>query len=148
MRLYEFGDNLFLEYNTAWFLWEPSWETFRPITAVQWDGYTFVIDDRAYCSDPTDEFYGFGSQQMKDACEKLNELPSRDTICHFDTPEIGPLTWFRDRYVSLLPCTPKDTASWKRMHSGKPRTCRRPPKGKRITRRNRSFRDEDPVTHT
>ena len=135
MSLFDFGDNLFLEYQNQWFLWEPSWESFRPITAMAWDGYTFMLDDRAFCADPSDPFYGYGSERMKDTCELLNNLQARDTIQTFETPQIGPLTWFRDRAVSVLPCTPMDVRSWKLMHRGKYRTCRKAPKGKRLTRR-------------
>lgn len=143
MSLFEFKENLFLEYKTLWFLWEPAWESFRPISAVQWDGYTFVIDDRAFCMDPSDEFYGYGTEKMKTFCDILNEtVEAKEDIRHFETPEIGPLTWFRDRFVSVVPCTPMDAVSWKRMHRGKYRTCRKVPRGKRMTRRRAPFKED------
>lgn len=135
MSLCAFGDNLFLDYKSSWFLWEAAWDSFRPITSVYWDGYTFVIDDRAFCTDPTDEFYGYGSQKLKEVCDRLNDLQSQETIRTFDTPEIGPAVWFRDRFVAVSPCTPMDKRSWKNMHRGKYRTCRKAPKGSRRTRR-------------
>ena len=137
MSLYEFRDHLFLEYQGLWFLWEPAWESFRPVTSVAWDGYTFTIEDKQYCADPSDEYYGYGNEAMKKACDALGELVLGDTVQHFETPEIGPLTWFRDRYVSLSPCTVFDTLSWRRMHRGKHRTCRKAPRGKKLTRRLR-----------
>lgn len=137
MSLYEFRDHLFLEYQGLWFLWEPAWESFRPVTAVAWDGYTFTIEDKQYCADPSDDYYGYGTEAMKKVCDALGELVLGDTVQHFETPEIGPLKWFRDRFVSLSPCAVLDTASWKRMHRGNRRTCRKAPRGKKLTRRLR-----------
>ena len=135
MSLFEYGDALFLEAHNLWFVWESAWESFRPVTSVYWDGYTFVLDDRAFCADPSDELYGYGTPAMKELCQRMNALPATETIQSFKTPQIGPLVWFRDRFVSVSPCTPLDTRSWKNMHRGKYRTCRRAPKGKRLTRR-------------
>ena len=135
MSLCAFGDALFLQSKSRWFLWESAWDSFRPVTSVAWDGYTFVVDDRAFCTDPTDELYGYGTQEMKDLCDSLNELDTPETVRTIVTPEIGPLTWFRDRFVSVTPCTPLDVRSWKHMHRGKYRTCRKAPKGSRRTRR-------------
>ena len=135
MRLAAYGDHLFLDYQTHWFLWEPAWDSFRPVTSVYWDGVSFVIDDRAFCRDPTDEFYGYGSAEMKEICDTLNELETPEHVETLATPAIGPLTWFRDRFVSVCPCTPMDVRSWKQMHRGRYRTCRKAPKSTRTTRR-------------
>lgn len=117
----EFQDHHFLHIKDKWFMWERAWESYRPITSVYWDGNQFVIDDKPYCNDPTDPYYGYGSKEMKDFCQKIEKRESRVV----QTPEIGPLVWFRDRKVSLGPCAPRDVASWKRMCRGKHRTCRK-----------------------
>jgi hypothetical protein len=132
--LYDFNDSLILEYRGRWFVWEISWDTFRPIDDVQWDGTTFVYDDRNYCSDLTDPLYGYGSELMKELCEMLGD-------CRHELPEevdclrIGNPKWFFDRHMSLSPCAPSDYASWKRMSRGRNRTCRKGPRGKKLTRR-------------
>ena len=132
--LYEFRDNTFLEHKGWWFLWEPSWEGFRPIDSVRWDGARFAIDDQSYCSDPTDELYGYGSKQMRELCELLkNKHNDNPTIV--DALTIGPLEWFRDRRVPINPCAPRTILSWKRMTQNKPRTCRKAPRGNKFTRR-------------
>ena len=132
--LYEFRDKTFLEYKQWWFVWEPAWEGFRPIQGVKWDGQTFQMDDAYFCSDPTDPLYGYGSSQMREFCELLNER-NKDPVKVSALP-IG-TEWFRDRFVDFTPCAPRDVQSWKRMVQNHPRTCRKAPRGKKLTRRTR-----------
>lgn len=136
MSLVRFQDKIYLSYKKHWFLWEPAWERFRPVHSVSWNGNSFVVDDREYCSDPTDELYGYGSSQMKQACDALTKMYSSQTLQNVHTPEIGALEWFYDRRVSLTPCCPRTKESWKRMVRGKYKTLR---KGNAVTftRRNR-----------
>lgn len=133
--LYEFREKLFLEYKKWWFVWEPAWEGFRPIDSVVWDGQTFQLDDKAYCADPTDPLYGYGSEQMRDICEILTQR-NTGTPTKVSTLPLG-TEWFRDRFVSLSPCASRDAASWKRMVQNHGRTCRTAPRGKKLTRRIR-----------
>lgn len=133
--LYEFRDRLVLEYKKLWFVWEEAWEAFRPINGIAWDGQVFVFDDHEYCSDPTNPFYGYGSQPMKDLCllledQKVDELPEE-----MDTLVTENMEWFFDRRVAVTPCAPRDHKSWKRMVQNDARTCRKAPKGTKFTRR-------------
>jgi hypothetical protein len=132
--LYEFHDKTFLEYKQWWFVWEPAWETFRPIQGVAWDGHTFQIQDDMFCSDPTDPLYGYGSSQMRELCGLLSERMGEPV--KVSTLPIGK-EWFRDRFVDFTPCASRDIQSWKRMVHNKPRTCRKAPRGKKLTRRIR-----------
>lgn len=134
MGLFEFRDGIFLEYKGWWFLWEPAWESFRPIDGVQWDGQTFWVNDQKYCSDPTDEFYGYGSDQMKQLCDLLNPKREIEPL-HVSVLPTPTLEWFRDRRVALTVCAPRDAQSWKRMIQKKPRTCRNAPRGNAFTKR-------------
>jgi hypothetical protein len=34
MSLVKVGDTILLQFKTVWFLWEPAWESFRPITSL------------------------------------------------------------------------------------------------------------------
>ena len=136
MGLFEFRDNSFLEYKGYWFVWEPAWEQYRPIQNVVWDGSHFRIIHTQFCSDPTDPMYGYGSESMQKLCELLKDrhtLPATPV----DTLSIGRREWFRDRFVTLDTCAPRDMLSWKRLVQGKGRTCRKQPRGKKFTRRNR-----------
>ncbi len=131
--LYDFQDRIFLEHRKYWFVWEPAWENFRPIQDVTWTGSTFQINDDVYCSDPMSPVYGYGSAQMLHICELLHDKYSETPVKVSSLP-IG-MEWFRDRMVSLTPCAPRDIKSWKRMVHNHGRTCRKAPRGKRLTRR-------------
>jgi hypothetical protein len=133
--LYEFRDKVFLEYKQYWFVWEPAWESFRPIRGVAWDGKAFQVEDSVFCADPTSELYGYGSSQMNQLCELLKDK-FNGTPVKVSTLPIGN-EWFRDRFVTLSPCAPRDIHAWKRMVQNKPRTCRKAPRGKKLTRRIR-----------
>jgi hypothetical protein len=137
MSLTRFQDYVFLEYKHHYFVWEASWEMFRPIDSIRWNGDRFELDDKQYCSDPMNEFYGYGALQMKRACTLLTEKYSGEmqNAAILETPTLGIPTWFRDRRVVLSPCAPTDLSSWKRMCRGHPRTCRKSPRGKKFTRR-------------
>lgn len=136
MSVTRVGDILLLQVKSAGFIWEPAWDTWRPVTAVAWDGDRVVVDDRAYCSDPTDPLYGYGSPQMRDACALLAKTYSPASATSGTLPAVGPAEWFYDRFLSLTSCAPRDKASWKRFHKGRYRTPRKAPKT-RLTRRQR-----------
>lgn len=133
MGLYEFRDKTFLEYKQLWFVWEPAWEAFRPFQTIAWDGNSFQIEDGMYCSDPTDSLYGYGSTQMRELCELLKDRYTESPVKVSTLPIGG--EWFRDRFVSLTSCAPRDRHSWKRLVQNKARTCRKAPRGKKLTRR-------------
>jgi hypothetical protein len=137
MSLTRVGDTVVLQMKSAGFVWEPAWDSWRPVTAIAWDGTRSVVDDRAYCADPTDPLYGYGSVQMRDACRALTATYPPTDAPAGSLPAIGPQEWFFDRFLSLTPCAPRDKASWKRFHKGKYRTPKAAPKT-RLTRRRRA----------
>ena len=138
MSVFKFQDNVYLDYKKHCFLWEPAWEKFRPITSIAWNGTFFTIDDKAFCCDPTNELYGYGSSKMKQVCDALTEKFTSQTSNAkiIQTPETGNVEWFFDRRVELTPCCPRNKETWKRMVRGKYRTLRKGAAVK-FTRRNR-----------
>lgn len=136
MSLTRVGDAVYLQVKSAWFVWESAWESWRPVTSVAWDGERVVVDDRAYCADPTDPEYGYGTPTMRELCALLTKTYSPQTAQPGLLPAIGPQEWFYDRFLSLTPCAPRDKASWKRFHKGRYRSPRSAPKT-RLTRRRR-----------
>jgi hypothetical protein len=137
MSLVKVGDTVLLQFKTVWFLWESAWESFRPITSLAWDGEALVLNDRAYCADPTDPLYGYGTAKMREVCTLLTKSFRPTDARQGLLPAVGPQEWFYDRYLSLTPCAPRDRASWKRFHKGRYRTPKSAPKT-RLTRRHRS----------
>ena len=138
MSLVKVGDTVALQVKSLWFLWEPAWDCFRPVTSLAWDGARIVVDDRAYCADPTDPEYGYGSAKLRELCVLLTKTYPPAGAQPTSLPAIGPTPeWFYDRFLCLTPCAPRDKASWKRFHKGRYRSPRSAPKT-RLTRRRRS----------
>lgn len=137
MSLTRVGDMVLLQVKSAWFLWEPAWESFRPVTSIAWDGERVVLDDRAYCSDPLDPLYGYGTPEMREACAVLTKTFALKDGPSASLPAVGRSEWFYDRFLSLTPCAPRDRASWRRFHKGRYRTPTSAPKS-RLTRRRRT----------
>ena len=139
MSLYSVGGVVVCQHNRQWFVWEPAWESFRPITSISWDGSSYFTDDRAFCSDPFDPLYGYGSTDMKKYCESLTTAygPKVSSATIVPSLAVGPSEWFYDRTVALTPCAPRDRNSWKLMTKGRYRTLRKGPRNK-LTRRTLS----------
>ena len=137
MSVVKVGESVYLDVKSSWFVWESAWDSYRPVTSVAWDGSRLVLDDRAYCADPTDPLYGYGSAKMQALCALLTTTYPPSSARPSSLPAIGPPTWLYDRFVSLTPCAPRDKASWKRFHKGRYRSPRSAPKT-RLTRRAHS----------
>ena len=136
MSLYKYNTLIFLNYKSTWFLWESAWSGFRPITSVAWNGVSFRIDDRVYCSDPSDPMYGYGTPKMKELCDMLTKTYEQklETAIEWKSPAIGKTQWFYDRNVAISPCAPNNIGSWKRLAKGRHNTLRKVLRNK-LTRR-------------
>ena len=133
-------DKVFLNIGSSkWFVWEPSWDRYRPIDGMKWDGTRFILDDAAYCTDPSSDLYGYGGNaELSDFCSTLGErYDATKAVPVSGSIAIGSsLEWFRDRPMALTLCAPRDAASWKRMLCGsRARTCKRKTRT-RFTKRN------------
>lgn len=124
--LVRFHDTVYLHIKSRWFVWESAWSMFRPIDGLAWDGAKYIMNDTAYCSDPTSKYYGFGSEPMYTLCYHLTHEYSEKVADAPTVPSltIGPSTWFFDRTMSLTPCAPTDKSSWRRAINGKRKTLR------------------------
>lgn len=131
----EFQNHLFIKHKHQWFVWESAWDSFRPIQAFAWNGSRFIIDDQPYCKNPFDQFYGYGSLEMKVLSQQLTaKYKDKEFIHQF--PVIGQSEWWFDRDIVLTKCCPRDKATWKRYSAGQCRTLRHLTRNK-FTRRNR-----------
>lgn len=133
MSIYKFQHQTYLNYKDNWFVWEACWDSWKPVKSLYWNGTQFVLIELD--TDPTSELYGFGSPQMKQVCEVLSETYSPEKASDVSFLSFGNTEWWRDRMVTVPSCADKSVDSWKRMCRGKPRTCRKAPKGKKLTRR-------------
>jgi hypothetical protein len=126
---------VFLHEGSRWYVWEAPWGMYRPIDALEWDGSHLRLNDRAYCIDPTDEYYGFGNERTYSQCFNLSqEFSDIENAKPVPFLTIGRQEWIRDRPVAVTQCAPRDLESWKRMNL-KRRTIRNHPR-KTFTKRN------------
>jgi hypothetical protein len=128
MELANFKGTIYGKLKHQLFIWDTAWESFRPIDTIGWNGIAIVPVYSSYTSDIFSEWYGFGSEGMKQVCEKLNESVSRD-IAPTDVIPWLKGEWWRDRQCSFTSdCISRSPASWskyiKYMNS-KSRTLRR-----------------------
>lgn len=136
--MFRFGGHIFKKVDTQWFVWEPHWDSFRPIDGFGWNGTTYEVMDNTYTTDPFSETFGYGTVELQKLSQEITDR-------HIDeiesTPEVsfalvGTPTWVRDRWVVLAK---EDAASTWRKHiaaiRGRVRTCRKMPRGKKSTKR-------------
>lgn len=121
MELCEFHSQIYGKYNGQLFLFEPTWDSFRPIEKVGWNGKQYVPVDSKYKQDLFNENYGFGSLEMKALCKKLlreTELSNAklitDSVLFWKWCGETEAKWWNDRAcVFASPCVSRDTSEWK-----------------------------------
>lgn len=145
MELCIFHEKIYGKYKNQLFVFESTWDSFRPIEKVGWDGEQYSILDTLYKTDLFDDNYGYGSIAMKTLCKTMTDETELG-----DAKEItDPLTfwkwcgekeakWWYDRAcVFTDKCVPRDSGDWKKylhyLHV-RARTLRRPLIG-RLTRK-------------
>ena len=110
MELIKYKEILYGKFNSELFIWDSVWETFRPIKKIGWNGS--IITHIDYKDDLFNEWYGFGSSEMKEKCKHLTENTDLGTYSTDITKLFLDKEWFFDRYISFLPCSSKDNKSW------------------------------------
>jgi hypothetical protein len=145
MELVTFHDRIYGKYDGKLFTFESTWDSFRPITGVGWNGKRMIPIDTEYKSNLFDAFYGYGSLEIKALCRKLTSETELETAKEIRDPiqlwrwygEIN-LKWWKDRpCVFVSPCVERDMSGWKTYLTYldvRAKTLRRPFKG-RLTRR-------------
>lgn len=143
MELLSFHDRIYGKYNGQLFTFESTWDSFRPILGIGWNG-KIMVPIEGYKSNLLDPFYGYGSMEMKSLCRKLTnetELEAKevkDPIYIWRWYGEKNLKWWRDRpCVFTSECVQRDPIAWKKyLHylEVRAKTLRRPFKG-RATKR-------------
>jgi hypothetical protein len=142
MELCQFHTRIYGKAKTQLYIFEPTWDSFRPIKKVGWDGKKYSVDDQEYKLNLFSQHYGFESPEQKVRCRELAETLELGNAREFLNPVdfwkwagMTEAVWFRDRpCVFLTECTPKDWRAYLSYLGSRPRTLRRPPQG-RVTRR-------------
>ena len=145
MELVQFHDRLYGKYKTHLYVFEPTWDSFRPITKVAWNGSQYEICDQEFKTNLFSEDYGYGSLEQRQICRVLTQETElgnpKELTNSIDfwkwCGEIN-VKWWRDRPVVFTSkCVSKEINDWKKylMYlNTKAKTLRRPFKG-RLTRR-------------
>lgn len=142
MDLRTFHTRIYGKYQQQLYVFEPTWDSFRPIEKVGWDGKQFSVVDAKYKQDLFSTTYGFESLEQKILCRKLLD----ETELEHSVEITDPITFwkwcgeteaklFKDRpcvFASL--CVEKDWRRYLQYLQVKPRTLRHFPTG-RITKR-------------
>lgn len=136
MNLKKFQDKYFVKSEGQIFMFEDSWDSFRPVKNLAWTGKKFIVDDREFKSNIFSPEYGFG--EFGGVCQKLNSEWKIDTAVELNSAEefwrwSGDFPqWFFDRpFVFLNDCVLRDKEAWSNflIKSGsKSRTLRKTPR--------------------
>jgi len=146
MELCEFHDRIYGKYSGQLYVFEPTWDSFRPITSVAWDGSKFAVNDKEYKRDLFSEDYGYGSIEQKAICRRLlqeteleNATEIKDPIVFWKWTGQTEAKWWKDRAcIFSNPCVPRDTHSWRKYLqylNVRAKTLRRPFSSRRVTKR-------------
>jgi hypothetical protein len=145
MELCEFHDTIYGKFEGQLYIFEYTWDSFRPIEFVGWDGSKFSPVDRKYKLDLFSPNYGYGSLEQKALCRKLvqeteleNAREIKDPIQFWKWCGNAEAKWWRDRpCVFSSGCVSRDGQSWKKYLqylNVRAKTLRRPFRG-RVTKR-------------
>lgn len=141
MEVCTFHTRTYGKLNQTLFVFEPTWDSFRPIKKVGWDGKKFSTDE-LFKSNLFSPHYGFESIEQKEMCRKLTEeteLGGReitDPTEFWKWAGLTSVTWFRDRpCVFLTECSPKNWHEYLKYTGSRAKTLRRRIPSGRVTRR-------------
>ena len=143
MDLISFHERLYGKYQGKLYLYEPTWDSFRPISGIAWNGKTFVPIE-VHKTNLFSDTYGYGSYDEKELCKRLLEQTELSEFRELKEPIAiwrwygeKNISWWKDRPCVFLPCVAKDNESWKfylKYLNTRAKTLRRPFVGK-FTRR-------------
>jgi hypothetical protein len=145
MELVTFHERIYGKYQTKLFVFEPTWDSFRPISGIGWDGSKFAPIDSVFKKNIFDSVYGYGSIEQQSECRKLiqeTELSEsklvEDPLFLWKWYGEKNVKWWRDRpCVFLNSCTSRSPESWKeylRYLNVRAKTLRRPFRGRSTKR--------------
>ena len=145
MELIKFHDRVYGKWNGKLYTFETTWDSFRPISGIGWNGRLLVPIDSEYKTDLFSPDYGYGGIEMKAECRRLTQETELSDAKEIKDPiqlwrwygETN-VKWWRDRpCVFLSSCVSRDMESWKQYLTylqSRPKTLRRPFHG-RATKR-------------
>ena len=121
MELILFQDRIYGKLNKKLYTFETTWDSFRPISGIGWNGKQLVPIDADYKVDLFSPVYGYGSLEEKSHCRTLTEQTDlskptemKDPISLWRWYGETNVKWWRDRpCVFCDPCVSREPSSWK-----------------------------------
>jgi len=113
MTLVRFQDEIYAKVQKDRLLvWDTAWQSFRPVESIVWNPSTRRVEPfyGEYCMEIFDAAYGYGSAELRDFCEEFTDASDIANAVPFESADAfwrwtnQPLTWIRDRGVTLHPC--------------------------------------------
>ena len=90
-------------------VWDTAWQSFRPVESVVWNPSTRRVEPfyGEFCMEIFDSQYGYG--KFREACDAMTEAADIESAVELSPDAFWrwtnqPLTWIRDRGVTLHPC--------------------------------------------
>jgi hypothetical protein len=135
--MFRFQDRVFLKHADTWYVWESHWDSFRPIDAFAWNGTKYVVYDVSFTKDPFSELFGYGTPEQLAISRRLTEanVDKIESAPVVTTATIGDPIWARDRWAVMAPSAIGTWRTHLTVLGSKARTCKRQPRGKKVTKR-------------
>lgn len=141
-----FHDKVYAISQKGLLLWEPSWESFRPVQSVVWNPVNNQVEPYfgIFTHDIFDVHYGFGNSEMHDFCIEFTDQHAYDIGGADPIEEIDDfwrwcktkLTWVGDRGMLVHPCAGNpERKQFVNRYNLRSKTFRKPPRNLHGTRK-------------
>ena len=141
-----FQDRIYARSQKGLLLWEPSWETFRPVEAVVWNPIHTQLEPYfgIYTHDIFDMNYGYGTPELHEFCIEFTDDNAHDIDNAEDITDTDifwrwsgtTLRWVNDRALAVHPCAgDPERKKYLARFNLKPKTCKHPPRNLKGTRK-------------
>lgn len=130
-----FQDKIYALSQKGLLLWEPSWETFRPVVAVVWNPAHNQLEPYfgIYTNDIFDVDYGFGDSKMHDFCIEFTDENAYDVGGAEEVTNVldlwkwcgSKVQWIGDQWLTVHPCGVLDRKQYLKRFNLRAKTCRR-----------------------
>lgn len=120
MELITFHDRIYGKLSGQLYTFETTWDSFRPINGIGWNGKLLVPIDDQYKTDLFSPDYGYGN--LKSECKRLTQETELSETKEIQDPiqlwrwyGEKNVKWWRDRpCVFVAQCVSRESDSWKK----------------------------------
>lgn len=139
-----FHDKVYAHSKKGLLVWEPSWETFRPVIAVVWNPIHNQLEPYygVYTNDVFDVEYGFKNSEIHEYCVEFTDENAHHIGGAEEIEDIAlfwrwcgtQLVWVGDRAMAVHPCAGNpERKKYLQRYQLRAKTCKRAPRNLRGT---------------